>query len=83
MSESCGCEVCLKVDNKNYHPELQPIKTTESLVIVRIDLVGCLTESRRRSKYFTCLFSKFILAFPIADKTGTSIAEKLEMVINM
>ena len=33
------------------------------------------------STTLTSLFSKFVLAFPIADKTTAIVAEKLEMVV--
>ncbi|XP_035673136.1 N-fatty-acyl-amino acid synthase/hydrolase PM20D1-like [Branchiostoma floridae] len=76
----CRIDTCLECQRtskiKTMCPELKPIYTSEPWELVGIDLIGPFKTSPRGHKYAvtaTCLFTKWVEAEPIADKSAKSV----------
>lgn len=69
------CKVLKKV--KTPAPELRPIKPKGRWDVLSMDLIGPLTLTPRGNKYIitlTDLYTKWIVAYPLQDKSGPSVA---------
>ena len=66
---------------KTIVPELKPIKTDQPWELMGMDLIGPFQTSESGNRYVctvTDLFTKFVYAEPIKDKTSASVAEVLK-----
>lgn len=69
---------------KTQAPELHPIRAKGRWDVLGIDLVGPFKETQQKNKYIitvTDLFTKWVVAYPLQDKSGPSVARAIVKMI--
>jgi hypothetical protein len=77
-----SCSKCQHMGTlKTSGPDLQPIITNQPWEALGIDLIGPFQTSESGNRYtctMTDLFTKFVFAEPIPDKTAVSVAKAIQ-----
>ncbi len=69
---------------KTQGPELHPIKVEGRWEVLGVDLIGPFTMTAKGNRYvitMTDLFTKWVVAYPLKDKTGASVAKAIVKMI--
>ncbi|KAG7172550.1 Gypsy retrotransposon integrase-like protein 1-like 5 [Homarus americanus] len=79
------CDACQRSQKiKTMAPKLVPTQVVESLYMVGMDLIGPLPETSDGYKYVLTLtdyFTKWVELYPLKQKSGACVAEKIESYI--
>ena len=70
---------------KTQAPELHPIKVEGRWDVLGIDLIGPFKVTAEDSKYvitMTDLFTKWVVAYPLKDKSGPSVARAIVKMVH-